>query len=868
MKLKRKLRKGFTLVELVVVIAVIAILAAVSVGAYFGVTNSANSSNATAGAKQVKDLWTMYSVSEYDNSWSAERNAKEFCLKYVEDNGPDYYVNYTKVSVNAVNNEIQSRVGREESNSDAILYVVETTYPTWFLVSGLNIIEEGTPSKNNEEFINSLMNSTRISEESKSKFTEEDFNFDIETIRIDESTGRKIRGFKYYNITIDKTNDEDDSFFIKPNESIYSVDRPEYARGEAQNDNGFIHYTFSLYDGSSEIYSTDPIILEEDLENAFPVEDTSEEYAFGYVVASKTYLYKSNTDFDLSDYAFVLATATGYSTEPYDTVVEDNRVFGVGSIVTTRTYGASNIQLTYIQNENYLLSDDFNELSLRAQAEEHPYFLFVNTLNSKVSETITLNKNIVLMVGHYHEETSFTSMVSQSLRKIITIKKGLFSETTEEETKLFSDNFDDITDSSVLDRINPTQGGALSKISFLEDTENTKYLKSKLTIESSGKLIVKPGAYICVDGKISFPQSGTTLQVKERGEIVNNGEIQLGIEGDDSGAKLRALSRISGTGKITTYGKCEIFELIKFRDFYGGTHASTSIQKEIFPYNDYLINNVQCELYLNNLSFISVKSGVHMSSTFLATNKIIFIGNSDQSGFFTMSNDALICKKVDGNQAVINIKDGELNDGNINVAFEPVKIGTSGLLDSLKDLITKAKVDTSTTNIPVANVKLVVENGGILNISNKRENSKAFEILPSSELFIQEGGKVIVGQNSKVALLTPSIFETIINNPDGVCSVPDGELFDTFKDMVGENNVSMVTNNGTLVIDGDVYVNSDGTYTDNDLNYNLYNHINFVSAPVINNTSDNTYSYSYLGGTVDSSKKLTITISKLNLNQI
>ena len=52
MKLFKKAKKGFTLVELVVVIAVIAILAAVSVGAYFGVTESAKNSKADQEAKQ------------------------------------------------------------------------------------------------------------------------------------------------------------------------------------------------------------------------------------------------------------------------------------------------------------------------------------------------------------------------------------------------------------------------------------------------------------------------------------------------------------------------------------------------------------------------------------------------------------------------------------------------------------------------------------------------------------------------------------------------------------------------------------------------------------------------------------------------
>jgi prepilin peptidase dependent protein D len=53
MKLIKKLKKAYTLVELVVTIAVIAILAAVAVGAYFGITNSATISRLEQEARQA-----------------------------------------------------------------------------------------------------------------------------------------------------------------------------------------------------------------------------------------------------------------------------------------------------------------------------------------------------------------------------------------------------------------------------------------------------------------------------------------------------------------------------------------------------------------------------------------------------------------------------------------------------------------------------------------------------------------------------------------------------------------------------------------------------------------------------------------------
>ena len=52
----KKVKKGFTLIELVVVIAVIAILSAVSVVAYVGITNSAKKTAASSEASQIVNV--------------------------------------------------------------------------------------------------------------------------------------------------------------------------------------------------------------------------------------------------------------------------------------------------------------------------------------------------------------------------------------------------------------------------------------------------------------------------------------------------------------------------------------------------------------------------------------------------------------------------------------------------------------------------------------------------------------------------------------------------------------------------------------------------------------------------------------------
>ena len=97
MKLFKKAKKGFTLVELVVVIAVIAILAGVSVGAYFGITDSANKSKLE---QEAKTAWTTVrlaslageSHSTLDSSGLTINSEPGFKNKVNFISGTNYYI--------------------------------------------------------------------------------------------------------------------------------------------------------------------------------------------------------------------------------------------------------------------------------------------------------------------------------------------------------------------------------------------------------------------------------------------------------------------------------------------------------------------------------------------------------------------------------------------------------------------------------------------------------------------------------------------------------------------------------------------------------------------------------------------------------
>lgn len=73
-RLSSKVKRGFTLIELVVVIAVIAVLAVVSVAAYFGVTDSAEKSKVEQELDVVENLWTQYIVDPNSGFYELESN--------------------------------------------------------------------------------------------------------------------------------------------------------------------------------------------------------------------------------------------------------------------------------------------------------------------------------------------------------------------------------------------------------------------------------------------------------------------------------------------------------------------------------------------------------------------------------------------------------------------------------------------------------------------------------------------------------------------------------------------------------------------------------------------------------------------------
>lgn len=110
------LKKGFTLIELVVVIAVIAIIAGVSVATYYAVNNSANKSATEQNLTEIQNVYSIYNIEQADkiNELGKEEAAYNFISSYLPSQGitnrDTDLINYIVLKRKGINSDNETTV--------------------------------------------------------------------------------------------------------------------------------------------------------------------------------------------------------------------------------------------------------------------------------------------------------------------------------------------------------------------------------------------------------------------------------------------------------------------------------------------------------------------------------------------------------------------------------------------------------------------------------------------------------------------------------------------------------------------------------------------------------------------------------------
>lgn len=127
--MKKRLKKGFTLVELVVVIAIIAILSAVSVAGYFGFTTNARK---TATKQEAKDIANLILVVAADEETTGVTNDGE----------------KVTLTYEVVTEDSAVATGKYKSDADALVAALATA--GWTMPTDATLVETATTTTDKE----------------------------------------------------------------------------------------------------------------------------------------------------------------------------------------------------------------------------------------------------------------------------------------------------------------------------------------------------------------------------------------------------------------------------------------------------------------------------------------------------------------------------------------------------------------------------------------------------------------------------------------------------------------------------------------------------------------------------------------------
>lgn len=530
MGLKRKLRKGFTLVELVVVIAVIAILAAVSVGAYFGVTDSANASAAEQYKKQIKDLWIMYSVSqEYVEGNSDEtitQNAEYFCMTYAKDNGPqNVIVNYRLIDINP--SFSVSSLKDSTYTTTGVMFFIDSNYDTYFVTNGARIVIESDLIKSEDSFKNSMTEESTsfMSQEDRDTFKTLGFGaFELSNVGSEEEP---VLGYKYFIVNVDGDL-PDNNIEVPVNRSLASINENYKPNNVGYRDSNSDHAqyfgkTYEITENGVEVDTTVPFTHE----HQTPTLIEGNKYSVGTINLTYTKLlnetYVNLYNFPICDYVNGKATYyknfLDFKTNPNFANSEDTATHYIFVGNTSL-----NVDLTLPSNYNLIVEYSVNATSAEATATN------VASMQSFVGLGYTKeNVENTLMTGRYQNSNQFTSLESK-----ITLNNWQFT------------------------------------------------VNEDVTLEINGMLLNEAYSYVANGNNSTVVSNACHIELNEGSKIIlNNGSI------------LRTLGVIDGDGEIIAKNGSTVVEQFKLTSFLGGSiSAIVCFPMNFFPFMDYHIDSL------------------------------------------------------------------------------------------------------------------------------------------------------------------------------------------------------------------------------------------------------------------------------------
>ena len=265
------------------------------------------------------------------------------------------------------------------------------------------------------------------------------------------------------------------------------------------------------------------------------------------------------------------------------------------------------------------------------------------------------------------------------------------------------------------------------------DAAGTLYTESPATIRTTPAskafrtLTMSEASSITVEGAISIGGRYFAAAGSQQGRCVGDyGYIKMESGSHikvENGGNLYAWGFVSGDGHITAESGATVYEFYQIADFRGGS-ASSTMGKNVFPFSQYFVQNIEVPLTLNTGAIEKVYTGVYAMRTTYNTT-IQFIGETD-NGMFRLKSGSITKDYDEARDRLVFSVEGEAE------------------LSSISLKLAGMSVDSSDYVLPITNnVSLNINSGNII-----IEQDTA--LLAGTEINIAEGAGLTVANGEKV----------------------------------------------------------------------------------------------------------------------
>ena len=348
-----------------------------------------------------------------------------------------------------------------------------------------------------------------------------------------------------------------------------------------------------------------------------------------------------------------------------------------------------------------------------------------------------------------------------------------------------------------------------------------------LTMAAGSSLTLANRAAISIGGQYYAPSGGASgKMVGPYGYIKMESGSAITVQ---SGANLYAWGFISGSGSVTVQSGGSVYEWYQVLDFRGGS-ASSAMGNEVFPFNQYAVQNVEVPLTLHAGASETVYTAVYAVRKINPTS-IPFIGDK---GMFNIVSGSLT-KAYDGaTDRIIYTINGEAELNSLNLKLAGMSVSSSSYVLPL-------------TN----NMTINLTTGSRLTIN------QTAALLPGVETTIAKGAELVVSNGKSIYIYDRDEWianaYTCKGNFCAVGYAPGKNYNRSVKDLID----AKVDVNGTLTAIGGIYTTASGADIRSSEGTGVYSQ---QGGP---GTETTTYQYTQSGSDV-TAHKITITPAKLH----